>query len=240
MDSHPRLKSINKALLVLSALQDAATPLRLTEISRRTGFPKSTTHRMLSALTSSGMVVHVGSHYRATESPTTSQPSPKTSCELLRRLAPFLGDLLIRTGLSAGMAVLAGTDVEFVHRVYSHHDVPSPSDRTGRCAAWQTAAGRVLLAFDEAAALRVIQEVALPPGGANELLGELVRIRQNRFSEMRNPAGTTCLAVPLWLPHLPTTALVVKGVSTQVDRGRALLWLRRVSEVATREARRAA
>ena len=44
-------RSIGKALMVFAALRAGGAPMRLTELSVRTGITKSTTHRMLSALT---------------------------------------------------------------------------------------------------------------------------------------------------------------------------------------------
>ncbi|MFI6099229.1 IclR family transcriptional regulator [Lentzea sp. NPDC051213] len=234
------VKSVNRALLVLSELQSAESPMRLTELSRRLGLAKSTTHRMLSTLLSSGLVLRLGSYYRPAQITAATQPADDARRLLMRRLAPFLGDLLIRTGLSASLAVLDETEVEFVHQVYSHNDIPSPSDGSGRSPAWQTAAGRVLLAFDRLATRQVVQQMALPADEVIELLAELARIRQQRFSEVRNPRGTTCVAVLLRLPQLPATALVLRGLSSQVDLDRALLWLRRVSDAATRDALRAA
>jgi DNA-binding IclR family transcriptional regulator len=232
-------RSVGKALSVFTALQDADMPLRLIELSARTGLAKSTTHRMLYALTSSGLVVRVGDCYQQARA--SSTPPKSAACrEIVRRLAPFVADLLVRTGMTASLALLDGIEVEFVHRVYGHHDVQCPSDRTGRAAAHRSAAGRVLLAYDDAAARGLIWTADLDPDEAADVGGDLIRIRQRGYTELTGAHGGTCLAVPLRLPQLPTVALVVKGASGQVDSGRALVWLRRVSEAAMRDARLAA
>ncbi|MFI9383448.1 IclR family transcriptional regulator [Kutzneria sp. NPDC052558] len=233
MDDQSLPRSIGRAFSVFSALQEASGPQRLTELSLRTGLAKSTTHRMLSALTSVGLVGRVGDYYQ----PAQGSPPPRSDLdhETLRRLAPFLGDLLVRTGMTASLAVLAGTDVEFVHRVYSHHDAHSPSDSTGRVRALRSAAGRLLLAYDEAAVRGLVRQDELDATEVARLGRDLLRIRRRAFAELTGPHGTTCLAVPVRLPGCPTIALVAKGMSGQIDRDRTLLWLRRVSDAAMRD-----
>ncbi|WP_345033196.1 IclR family transcriptional regulator [Kutzneria kofuensis] len=210
-------RSIGKALLVFAALREAGTPMRLTELSVRTGIAKSTTHRMLWALTSAGLVTRVGSHYQPARFSSTTTPKSGAHYDALRRLAPFLGDLLVRTGMTASLAVLDGTEVEFAHRVYGHRHVWGPSDDTGRVAAHLSAAGRLLLAYDETAARGVIRLAGLGIREAAELGGDLMRIRQRGFAELTGPHGGTCLAVPLRLPRPPAIALVVEGANGQAD-----------------------
>jgi DNA-binding IclR family transcriptional regulator len=183
---------------------------------------------MLRALTSAGLVARVGSHYRLARSAPTGSGAHR---DVLRRLAPYPGDLLARTGLTASLAVLDGTEVEFVHRVYGHRHQWGPCDDTGRDAAHLSAAGRVLLAYDETAARGQIRLAQLDTTSAAELGGDLMRIRQRGFAEL----GTS-FAVPLRLPKLPVVALAIEGVRGPADRERAVLWLRRVSDAAMREA----
>jgi len=223
-------RSIGKALMVFAALRAGGTPMRLTELSVRTGIAKSTTHRMLCALTSAGLVARAGTHYQ----PTRLDPPAGGHRDVLRRLAPFLGDLLVRTGMTASLAVLDGVEVEFVHRVYGHRHVWGPDD-ADRLPAHLSAAGRLLLAYDEAAARTVIRLAGLSTPEAAELSGDLTRIRRRSFAELTGPHGNTVLAVPLRLPKPPAVALVVEGAAGQADRSRALLWLRRVADVAARE-----
>jgi DNA-binding IclR family transcriptional regulator len=232
-------QSVGKALSVFTALRDAGVPLRLTELSVRTGLAKSTTHRMLSALTSARLVVRVEGRYQQAGA-SSRQSKSAAYRQTLRLLAPFVADLLMRTGMTASLAVLDGTEVEFVHRVYGHHDVQCQSDWTGRAAALRSAAGRVLLAYDDTAARRLVWTAGADPAEAADIGGELMRIRQRGYAELTGAHGGTCLAVPLRLPNRPMMALVVKGASGQVDRDRALVWLRRVAAAARRDERWAA
>ena len=48
--------TLTKSMALLSELADAGSPLTLTELIRRTGLPKSTTHRILSILDNERLV----------------------------------------------------------------------------------------------------------------------------------------------------------------------------------------
>ena len=56
-EERPGIEVLNRAVDILNAFTDAATPaLRLSELSQRTGLPKATVHRLLAALEVLGLV----------------------------------------------------------------------------------------------------------------------------------------------------------------------------------------
>ncbi|MGI8306433.1 IclR family transcriptional regulator [Saccharopolyspora hattusasensis] len=229
---------IDKAFVLISVLQGDATAMRLSDLSRRTRLPKSTTHRMLHALIDAGVVERNGTLYQIAVKDTKREPSSNIPGELIRGVAPYLGDLLMHTRLTTSLATLNGRDVEFLQRVYGHQDLWLPSDESGRGPALDTAAGRALLAYDRAAALRAAQLAGLGPDDVAQLDGKLMGIRQNGYSVGHHSCGATCLAVPLLLPGCPALALTVRGSTKSVDHDRTLYWLRRVADIIMRELRR--
>ncbi|WP_157171846.1 helix-turn-helix domain-containing protein [Nocardia higoensis] len=62
-EGEEKTKSVVKALLLMDAFQDSTEPLGLTTIARRSGLPKSTTHRFLHYLESVGFVERVDGKY---------------------------------------------------------------------------------------------------------------------------------------------------------------------------------
>jgi predicted transcriptional regulator len=98
-ERHERMSAIDKAFVLYEALRSARGVMRLSDLSRRAGVPKSTTHRLLNSLVTSGLVVRTGAGYVARERPgVVPAPEPaKEQRKLLRRLAPFAADLLART-----------------------------------------------------------------------------------------------------------------------------------------------
>jgi DNA-binding IclR family transcriptional regulator len=231
LDDGGRMAAIDKALVLYRVLWSSCTLMRLSDLSRRTGMPKSTTHRLLNALITSGMVVRFGSGYLAAERPDDSVV--KAQQALLRRLAPFVGDLFVRTRLTSSLAVLEDTDVVFVHRVYAHDNPWTPGDDTGRVCAYRTATGRLLLSHDLRTACDSTERWGLRAAEASEFNRELMRIRQDRFS-VGDKAGITVMAVPVWTdPGHPNVALTVKGETDLIDRHRTLHWLRKVARAAS-------
>lgn len=224
---------IEKALILYDALCGARPAMRLSELSKTTGLPKTTTHRLLSSLTTAGLVVRFGVGYAAAER--RGVPGVGVaSHELLRRLAPFLGDLMARTSLTASLAVLNGADVVFAHRVYSHYNVCTNSDDSGRALAHRTAAGRLLLSYDVRAACELAESWDLARTAADSLQHDLLGVRSRRLATVVTP-DITCLAVPLPVgPDRPPIAFTVKGRTGTVDHDRAVVWLRRIADVAAR------
>jgi DNA-binding IclR family transcriptional regulator len=225
---------IGKAFALLTVLQSAGGPMRLSDLSRKTGLPKSTTHRMLNALLTAEVVVRTGTGYRAARYSRNEVASSHRTLQC--KLAPYLGDVLLRTGLTSSVAVLEETDVVYLRTVHGHDDIWGSIDYSGRGRAYGTAAGRLLMAFDQAATRRIVEECGTDPEDVANLHRDLVRIRRDRFAMMRTDQGTTCIAVPLLgtLGH-PRVALTVKGRSERIRPERVVYSLRGVAEEATRE-----
>jgi DNA-binding IclR family transcriptional regulator len=236
ISDEPGQAAIDKALHLYGILSSRRAPMRLSDLSRDAGLPKSTTHRLLNTLTRSGIVVRAGVAYSATERSGHSAPAAKRWWDLLRRFAPFVGDVYVRTGLTTSLAVLEDTDVVFAHRVYGHDNAWTPSDDSGRESAHDTAAGRLLLAADPQATLVAGQTWGLAATEAAHLYAELTKIRHRWFS-VAEKAGITCLAVPLRAaPGRPNIALTVKGKTRLIDHDRTLFRLHEVARAAVKAA----
>lgn len=224
-----RTAAIDKTMMLYEALCSTPGALRLSDLSRRTGLAKSTTHRLLNALITSGLVTRLGVGYIAVPRPADAVRIKNRHRDLLRTLAPFVCDALNRTRCTASLAVLDGPDVVFAHRVYSHDNVPTPSDVSGRERAHLTAAGRLLLSCDARAARAAAREWALDAEEAARLDSELISIRQHGYATRVTPE-IVCAAVilPIGVGGSPV-ALTVKGVGTAFDAERAVLQLRAVA-----------
>src|SRR5690349_10808966 len=58
-DPTPGRRPIGRAIAIVEILADATAPLRLTEVARRSGLPKTTTARLVEHLVEAGMAVRV-------------------------------------------------------------------------------------------------------------------------------------------------------------------------------------
>ena len=224
-----RTAAIDKTMILYEALRSAPEALRLSDLSRRTGLAKSTTHRLLTALIASGMVTRLGVGYLAVHRSAEAARADSGQRDLLRWLAPFVCDALIRTRCTASLAMLDGPDVVFSHRVYSHDNVPTPSDSTGREKAHLTAAGRLLLSCDLRAACGSDRDWGLDAEETARLDGELISIRRRGYAMRVSPQGV-CAAVALPLsPQGPPIVLAAKGRGKAADAEHMVVQLRAVA-----------
>jgi len=224
-----RTAAIGKTMILYEALRSTPEALRLSDLSRRTGLAKSTTHRLLTALIASGMVTRLGVGYIVVHRPADAVRVSDRQRDQLRRLAPFVCDAVIRTRCTSSLATLDGPDVVFAHRVYSHENVPTSSDFSGRERVHLTAAGLLLLSCDLRAACGAAREWGLDAEETARLDGELISIRRRGYA-MRATAELICAAVPLPVnPDGPPIVLAAKGRGKVSDAEHLVVQLRAVA-----------
>ncbi|MFI9386953.1 IclR family transcriptional regulator C-terminal domain-containing protein [Kutzneria sp. NPDC052558] len=164
-------------------------------------------------------------------------PTADPRGQALHDFAPFLGDLLLKTGLTSSLAVLKGSMVVFTHRVHGHGGAWTPSDENGCERAADTAAGRLLLAYSTEASRRQFDDWGDNSDQSAQLVRHLRKIQQQPYS-VRVGATTTCLAVPLYRnDEAPDVALVVKGRSKDFDQRHVLSQLLLVADAAAKSVR---
>jgi DNA-binding IclR family transcriptional regulator len=225
--------AVEKAFALLAELQSAGEAVRLSELCRRLDLPKSTAHRTLKILVESGLVAQSGVRYQAVFSRRVAGRAESHHADVFHRLTPFVCDVLMRTGMTASLAVLDRAEVTFPYRAYAHDRVRTDSDVTGRGCAYGTAAGRLLMAFDADALRGVVVACGLDSDQVAELNRDLFAVRRRCFTVRRSAGGFTCVAVPLLgAKGLPRVALTVRGETSSVDVDRVVYSMRRVAQAA--------
>ncbi|MGC5567349.1 IclR family transcriptional regulator [Streptomyces sp. FR-108] len=136
---------LSKALAVLQAFTVEDTTLDFTELRRRTGFAKSTLHRVLRDLVAARLLDRVQERYRL--SGLVFELGMRASVErgLLEVATPFLEDLYVRTHELVHLGTREGTEVVYVAKMGGHQQAHSPSRLGGRMPLHATALGKVLL-----------------------------------------------------------------------------------------------
>ncbi|MGV9503395.1 IclR family transcriptional regulator [Streptomyces sp. NPDC003642] len=136
---------LSKALAVLQAFTVEDTTLGFTELRQRTGFAKSTLHRVLRDLVAARLLDRVQERYRL--SGLVFELGMRASVErgLLEVATPFLEDLYERTHEIVHLGTREGTEVVYVAKVGGHQQANSPSRLGGRMPLHATALGKVLL-----------------------------------------------------------------------------------------------
>ncbi|MGI5143059.1 MULTISPECIES: IclR family transcriptional regulator [unclassified Streptomyces] len=135
-----------KALTVLQTFTVEDTTLGFAELQRRTGFAKSTLHRVLGDLVATRLLDRVEGRYRL--SGLVFELGMRASVErgLLEVATPFLEDLYVRTHELVHLGTREGSEVVYVAKMGGHQQADSPSRLGGRMPLHATALGKVLLA----------------------------------------------------------------------------------------------
>lgn len=237
--------SVGKALALLSAFDSTTATLGVTELARRVRLPKSTAFRLLSTLESSGFVERRGTGYcvghRLFE---LGNLTPNCRPRNLRDVAlPYMVELLEVTHQTVHLAVLDGTDVLYLEKLFEHANVPSPSYVGGRVPARCSGIGKAMLAFAGPEVLRrVLDEpverrtpyTMVSPG---LFLEELGRARRDgvAFDREEVRLGLTCVGAPIRHRDGTIAGISVAGATGRFDPERAVNGLRRAAAAITQQ-----
>lgn len=194
-----------KAFDVLGAFSHRRRVLTLSGISRYSGLPKSTAHRVLTMLIEVGAVEQVPGGYQVGLRMFSLGVLPPEAA--LREAAlPHLEELHRLTGETLHLAILRGPDVVYLEKLLPRGmSVVMPSVIGDRMPATCTGVGKVLLAFvsdDEremALSGPLPRRTARSLGTLAEVRRELAAIRDLGYALDREEAaaGVACVAVPV-------------------------------------------
>ncbi len=236
---------LSKAFLVLETFGPTRRTLSLSEITRRSGLPKTTTHRVLRQMLTVGAVDRVGDNYHVgTRMFTLSTPSRES---VIRDVAlPYLHELSRCCGNTLHLTTLCDTEVLYVAKVQHRATADSPPAVGTRLPAHCTAAGKVLLAYQ--ASSEVLAHLYEQPlagrtsvsiTSPDRLAKALLSIRELGFATDNEEAavGLRCVAVPVKVAGSAAAAIsIAYAAPNKLPRDRLLA----LQDSAARIARRLA
>lgn len=222
----PSIDLVDRTFDVLKAFcQGPEVELKLAEIARRTGLPKSTTHRLLAALVSVRAVERHDGRYRLGIRMFELGEHVSRKHDMREAALPFMEDLYEATHETVHLAILDGVDALYIERIQGHHRQRQLASRVGgRLPAYCTGVGKALLAFNPEAAAAVVRGNTLCPRtpytitDPRALLEELAKIRQLGVAMDReeNAIGIHCVATPILIGGTAVAALSVTGASKRI------------------------
>lgn len=141
--------SVQRAIDVLDALAEARTELGTNEIARRTGVNVSSISRLLSTLTTAGLVQYVPStgRYRLGIRILQLANAARDSLDIRQLARPYLEELSGLTGETSTLSLPAVHDLITIDFVASPLSVRSVAQIGRNSVAHATAAGKVFLAW---------------------------------------------------------------------------------------------
>lgn len=193
------------------SLLDAFTPTdpvrSLAALSRASGLPRSTTHRMCGELVALGLLDQVDGGYRLGRRLLDLGPALTRGLGLREAARPHLQDLLLASGgHSTHLGVLDGVDVVCVESLRSSHRGRGATRPLGRRPAHATDLGKAILAFSppdvvaarvEAGLTRLTARTICQPGPlGRELSG--IRASGIAFEREESATGLLGAAAPVF------------------------------------------
>lgn len=203
---------LNKAVLLLSAFTAQDRVLTLSELTRASGLPKSTVHRLLAKLLELDVVEQQPTGYKI--GLRLIQLSANTPAGVMRDSAvPHMASLQRWSGRTVGLFVLRGFDVVLLERLGTTADDWPVGTRRPALA---TAPGRALLSHEDVAELQGSLEALTEDKKAvlgNERVADVMKdLRKIRHDGIARVTGTDrdhWLATPLVVSNVAVGALGV-------------------------------
>jgi DNA-binding IclR family transcriptional regulator len=219
--------SAGKVLKLLDAFISAPPVVGVTELAARANLSKSTAHRLLTVLVSSGHVRRAGDRYCLSDRlfEIGNQVWPGGAPDLRRRAMPFLADLFAVTRHVVHLAVLCGTQVLYVEKLFGHSSVQCRTNVGGCLPAHATALGKAMLAHSDERTVNAVLRAGLRSFTPFTIVSEpqlqraLEKVRDTGTATGHEEfqRGLSCIASPICDPR---TGRAVAAISISASSER--------------------
>jgi DNA-binding IclR family transcriptional regulator len=199
------IQVISRAGQILRTLTDARRGLSLAEIAQVVDLPRSTVHRIVSALEAEGLVAMAGPTGGYRLGPEFLRMANTQRGELRTEVRPWLESLSAEVNETVDLSVLIADQVSFIDQVASWHLLRAESAVGATWPAYCSANGKAMLAQLDDADLRKL----LPPRlraftphtvtRRSALLEELadVRLRGYALAREEHTIGISAIGAPI-------------------------------------------
>jgi IclR family acetate operon transcriptional repressor len=234
--------TVTKAMKIVEILAVKADEgVGLSELSTQLGMPKSSTHRYLATLQSVGLAERTGvDRFRLGTRVIELAGSFLVNSDLSIKCQTTLHELADMTGETINLAVPSGTEVVYVAKIESKHNLAMLSHIGARLPMYCTALGKAILAFSAPGLLQAVLAERLQARtphtitSPKALRAELVTVRSEGFAldNEENEAGIYCVGAPIIdYTGNAIAAISISGPCERINRKRAiqlgsLLWER--------------
>lgn len=186
---------MGRVLVLLEPFRESGS-LTLTELAERTGFPRSSTHRMLLQLVEVGWLRRSGTTYQLGPKMMELGSLAQNHDRVYQAAVSVMYQLRKRTGMVVQLSVLEGDELLCLEQFGGRWAAMLPTYVGQRRPAWETVEGAALLALRNGHIPAVREQVV--ESGA----GERVRCLAVAFDAGRPEIAALSLAAPLgWAPE---------------------------------------
>lgn len=230
--------SLARGLSLLELFSPDDTEVSISELARRGGMPKSTTHRLVADLIKFGALERGRAGVRLGVRLFELGHLVPDHRRLRELAMPYARTLAEVSGLTANIAVREGLEVMYLEKI-AHRDLSVPHSRVGgRLPMHATGLGKAILAYSPPAVVEAVLAQPLEKVSAATITDpdafrrELERVRLARvaFDLEESRPGLFCVAAPIFARHDRVVgALSVTGATS---RSEARSWAHLVFESA--------
>ena len=218
-----QVKSVAKAIQILSCFTPNQPELSLVEISRKLDIPKSTALNLLRTLEAYGYIsrVHPSMNYRLGHTIMQLNYCKIMSMPVIRFALPFLEDLQAKTGKTIYLTTHVNGKMLYLDVAYQNGRMYSYSISGKTLHMHCTGCGKSILAYlPEQEVENILSTHGLPVFTPNTiskketLYQELAEIRRNGYSldHEEETLGVRCIAAPIRNAQgYPTAAISISG-----------------------------
>lgn len=219
----------SRVLALLGAFSTCQRFLTLSELSRCSGLPLTTTHRLVGDLVEWGALERVGDHRFTVGLRLWEVGCLAPRQRDLRSVAlPFMQDLYAATHENVLLAVREGKQVLYLEKISGDRSVTTMTAVGARLPLHATGPGKIILAFSGPQLLRSVIDDGLcqftpytvtMPGRLAEALCR-VRETQIAYSLEEMALGSSAVAAPIFGQHGALHASLALAVRSSTDLGR--------------------
>lgn len=236
--------SVSRAMKILELLAESQRGLTLSDISRRLGLPKSSTHVLIKTLELTGYLKNSKIHGRYCFGLKLVSLSNMAleNLDLREQARPFLQHLTLQTGLTVHLAILEGAEAVIIEKIEAPGMLRLATWVGKRLDANSSGVGKALLAF--AAGGRCDQWFKGRPmtrhnkntiSSPERLARELKKVRDQgyAFEDEEGEIGFRCIGVPVYdSANQAIAAISVAGTTSQISNERVAKLISIVKETA--------
>ena len=232
MSSDYSVPSVSRAMKILELLAQSQRGLTLSDISRRLGLPKSSTHVLIKTLENIGYLKSsklTGKFCFGLKLVSLSNMALE-NLDLREQARPFLQDLMLRSGLTVHLAILEGAEAVIIEKVEAPGMLRLATWVGRRLDANSSGVGKALLAFSD-------EELTGPrfrgrPMARNNrntissperLARELKKVRElgYAFEDEEGEIGFRCIGAPICNSgNRAIASISVAGTTSQISNDR--------------------
>jgi DNA-binding IclR family transcriptional regulator len=211
-------KNLAKGLGILNLIATRTDGLTLTEVSRLSGVPKATAHRLINVLLEYGMVrASSEDKYLAGPQCLVLGNLFLSGLSLRQEAQDLLRKLSQQTLETCHLGIKDGTQIVYIEKVESPHPVRMYSRVGATNPVHSTALGRAILAYCDEEAVEAVISSGLERRTPNTITeperfrANLVEVKRRGYAvdDIENEVGIRCVAAPVF-DH---TGEVVAGIS---------------------------